>query len=101
LLTLRDGHRLRGLRRTFGPKSDEVTGEWQKLHNEEFNDLYSLHNIVWVIKSRMRWVDHVAWMGEGSGTYRVLMGKPEGKRLLGRPRHRWEVNIMICLQEVG
>jgi hypothetical protein len=73
LLPLRGGHRLRVfqnwvLRRTFRPKRDKVIGEWQKLHNEEFNDLYSLPNIVWVIKSRMRWVDHVAWMGRGEAS---------------------------------
>jgi hypothetical protein len=80
----------RVLRRIFGPKRDEVTGEWRKLHNEELNGLYSLLNIVRVIKSRrMRWVGHVERMGEGRGVYRVLVGKPEGKRPLGRPRHRW------------
>ena len=69
---------------------DEVTGEWRKLHNEELSDLYSLPNIVRVVKlRRMRWVWHVARMGEGRGVHRVLVGKPEGKRPLGRPRHRW------------
>jgi hypothetical protein len=77
----------RMLRRTFGPKRDEVMGEWRKLHNEELNGLYSLPNIVRVIKSkRLRWAGHVARMGEGRGVYRVLVGKPEGKRPLGRPR---------------
>jgi hypothetical protein len=76
------------LRRIFGPKRDDVTGEWIKLHNEELNGLYSLPNIVLVIKSRMRWVGHVACMGEGRGVYRLLVGKPEGNRPLGRPRHR-------------
>ena len=77
----------RVLRRVFGPKRDEVTREWRKLHIEELSDLYSLSNIVWVVKSRrMRWVGHVARMGEGIGVHRVLMGKPEGKRPLGRPR---------------
>jgi len=72
------------LRRVFGSKRDEVTGEWRKLHNEELRDLYSLPNIVWVVKSRrMRWVGHVARMGEGRGLHRVLVGKPEGKRPLG------------------
>ena len=82
------------LRKVFGPKRDEVTGEWRKLHSEEFSDLYSLPNIVQVVKSRrMRWAAHVARMGEGRGVYRVLVGKPEGKRPLGRPRRRWEDNI--------
>jgi len=71
--------RLRLLRRVFGPKSDEVTGEWRKLHNEELRDLYSLPNIVRVVKSRMRWAGHVARMGEGRGVHRVLVGKSEGK----------------------
>jgi hypothetical protein len=105
-LTLREVRRLRVfenrvLRRIFGPKRDEVIGEWRKLHNEELNDLYSSPNIVRVIKSRrMRWVGNVACMGEGNGLYRVLVGKPEGKRSLGRQRHRWEDNIKIDLQEV-
>ena len=76
-------------RRVFGPKRDEVTGEWRKLHNEELNDPYSLSNIVRVVKSRrMRWAGHVACMGEDRGVHRVLVGKPEGKRPLGRPRCR-------------
>jgi hypothetical protein len=83
-LTLREERRLkvyenRVLRRVFGPKRNEVTGEWKKLHNEELNDLYSLHNIVRVVKSRrMRWAGHVARMGEGRGVHRVLVGRPEG-----------------------
>jgi len=92
----------RVLRRVFGPKRDEVTMEWRKLHNEELRDLYSLPNIVWVVKSRrMRWTGHVACMGEGRGVHRVLVGKPEGKRPLGRPRRRWEDNIKLDLREVG
>jgi len=76
--------------------------EWRRLHNEEFNDLYSSPNILMVIKSRrMRWAEHVARMGEETGVYRVLVGKPEGKRLLGRPRRRWVDNIRMDLQEVG
>jgi hypothetical protein len=92
----------RVLRRIFGPKRDEVTGEWRKLHNEELNGLYSLPNIVRVIKlRRMIRAGHVARMGEGRGVNRVLVGKPEGKRPLGRPRRRWEKNIRMDLQEVG
>jgi hypothetical protein len=92
----------RVLGRVFGPKRHEVTGEWRKLHNEELSDLYSLPNIVRVVKwRRMRWMGHVARMDEGRGVYRVLVGKPEGKRPLGRPRHRWEDNIKMDLQEVG
>ena len=90
------------LRRIFGPKRDGVTEEWRKLHNEELNDLYCSTNIVQVIKlRRMRWAGHVARMEEGRGVHRVLVGKPEGKRPLGRPRHGWEDNIKMDLQEVG
>jgi len=90
------------LRRIFGPRRDEVKGEWRRLHNEELNDLYSSPNTVRVIKSRrMRWVGHVARMGEESGVYRVLVGKPGGKRPKGRPRRRWVDNIRMDLQEVG
>ena len=90
------------LRRIFGPRRDEVTGEWGRLHNEELNDLYSSHNIVWVIKSRrMRWAGHVARMGEETGVYTVLVGKPEGMRPLERPRRRWVDNIRMDVQEVG
>ena len=92
----------RVLRKIFGPKRDGVTGEWRKLHNEELNDLYSSPNIVQVIKSRrMRWAEHVARLEEGRGVYKVLVGKPEGKRPLGRPRRRWEDNIEMGLEEVG
>jgi hypothetical protein len=80
----------RVLRRIFGPKRDEVTGEWRRLHNEELNDLYSSPNIIRLIKSRrIRWAGHIACMGEGRGAYRILVGRPEGKRPLGRPRRRW------------
>ena len=86
----------------FGPKRDEVTGKWRKLHDEELSDLYSLPNIVRVVKSRrMRWAGHVARMGEGRGVHRVVVRKPEGKRPLGRPRRSWEDNIKMDLQEVG
>jgi len=92
----------RVLRRVFGPKRDEVIGERRKLHNEELRDLYSLPNIVRVVKSRrMGWAGHVAHMGEGRGVHRVLVGKPEGRRPLGRPRRKWEDNIKMDLQEVG
>jgi hypothetical protein len=91
----------RVMRRIFGPRRDEVTGEWRKLHNKELNDLYCSPNIVRVIKSRrMKWVVHVARIGERRGEYRVLVGKPEGKRPLGRPRRRWEDNLKLAL-EVG
>jgi hypothetical protein len=99
---LREERRLRVLRRVFGPKRDAVTGEWRKLHNEELNDVYSLPNIVREVKSRrMRWAVHVARIGEDSGVYRVLVGKPEEKRPLGTLRRRWENNIKMDFQEVG
>jgi hypothetical protein len=88
----------RVLRRIFGPKRDEITGELRRLHNEELNDLYSSPTIIWVIKSRrMRWAGCVARMGEGRGAYRVLVGRPEGRRPLGRPKRKWEDNIKMDL----
>ena len=90
------------LRGIFGLKRDEVTGEWRKLHKEELNDLHYSLNVVGVMKSiRMRWAGHVAHTGEERGVYRVLVGEPEGRRPLGRPRSRWEGNIKMDLQEVG
>jgi hypothetical protein len=88
-------------RRIFGPKRDEEAGEWRKLHNEEFHILYLIPNIIRQIKSRrMRWAGHVTRMGEERKMYRVLVGKPEGKRPLGRPRRRWEDGIRINLREI-
>jgi hypothetical protein len=106
-LTLREEHRLRVfenrvLRRTFGPNRDEVTGGWRKLHNEELHGLYSSPSIVRVIKARrMRWVRHVARMGEVRGAYKILVGRPEGRSPLGRPRRRWEDDIKMDLRETG
>jgi hypothetical protein len=103
-LTLREEHRLkvfenRVLRKILGPKRDGVTGEWRKLHNEELRDLYSSRTIIRIIKSRrMRWAGHVARI-EKRKAYRLLVGKPEGKRPLGRPRRRWVGNIRMDLGE--
>jgi hypothetical protein len=102
-LTLREKNRLRVfenrvLRRIFGPKRAEVTGEWRKLHNEELRDLYPSPNIIRIIKSRrMRWAGHVSRMWEKRNAYRLLVGKPEVKRPLGRPRRNWVDNIRMDL----
>jgi hypothetical protein len=103
---LREEHRLRVfesrvLRKIFGPKREE-DGSWRKLHSVELHNLYSSPNIVRVIKARrLRWAGHVARMEEGRGVYRVLVGRPEGKRPLGRPGRRWEDNIKMDLKEIG
>jgi hypothetical protein len=103
---LGEEHRLRVfenrvLRMILGPKREE-DGSWRKLHNDELHSLYSSPNIVRMIKSRrMRWAGQVARIGEGRSVYRVLVGRPEGKRPLGRPRHRWEDNIKMYLGEIG
>jgi hypothetical protein len=106
-LAVREERRLRVfenkvLRRIFGPKRDEVTGGWRKLHNEELRNLYSSPSIIRIIKSRrMRWACHVSRMGDKRKAYRLLVGKPEGRRPLGRPRRRWVDNIKMDLLEIG
>jgi hypothetical protein len=106
-LTLREKYRSRIFenrdpRRIFGPKRDEVTGGWRKLHNEELHGLYSSPSNVRVIKgSRMRWVGHVARMGEERDKYNILVARPEGRRPLGRSRRRWEDNIKVNHREIG
>jgi hypothetical protein len=106
-VTLREEHRLRVfenkvLRKIFGPKRDEVTRGWRKLHNEELHCLYSSPGIVRVIKARrMRWAGHVACMELVRDAYNILVGRPEGRRPLGRPRRRWEDNIKMDHREIG
>jgi hypothetical protein len=86
------------LRRIYGPKRDEIMRGWRKLHIEEFHDIYSSPNVTRTIKTRrIRWAGHVAWMGEKTNAYRILVEKPEGKRQLGRPMHRWVDNIKMDL----
>jgi hypothetical protein len=90
------------LRRIFGPKRDEATGDWRRRHNAELNDLSSSQHSIRVLKSsRLRWAGHAARVGEGRGAYQSLVGRPEGRRPLGRPRRRWEDNIKMEIREVG
>jgi hypothetical protein len=106
-LTIREERKLRifenrVLRTIFGLKRDEMTGGWGKLHNEEFHNMCSSPNTILIINSRrMRWTGHIACIGEKRHTYRVLVGKPEGKRPLGRPGHRREDNIKMVFREIG
>jgi hypothetical protein len=105
-LTLKEEHRLtvfenRVLKKIFGPKRDEVTRDWRKLCNEELHNLYCSPNIIRMIKSEgIRWARHVARIGATRNAYRILVGKPEGKRPLGKPRRRWVDNIKIDLREI-
>jgi hypothetical protein len=92
----------RVLRRIFGPKRDEVMGEWRKLHNEKHHNLYSSPNIIKQIKSRqMRWAGQVACMGEERNVCKVLVGNPKGQKPLGRPRRKWENGIRMDLRDIG
>jgi hypothetical protein len=105
-LTLREEHRLRVFENSvlsgiFGPKRDEVTGEWRNLHNGELHNFYSSPDMSQIKSRRMRWAGHVARMGEGRNVYRVLVGKRVGKRPLGRPRRRWEDGIKKDLRDIG
>jgi hypothetical protein len=104
-VTLREEHRLRVfenrvLRRIFGPKKEVVAGGWRRLHNEELQNFYASPNVILVIKLRMRWVRHVASMGEMRNAYNILFGNPKGKRSFGRPRHRWQ-DIKMDHREIG